>query len=1291
MDNIRQLKAKVVRVDEEAHKFIVDVDDKLFKVMQFAFQRTEPMPAELDCVVSPGPRGGVVVTQDAQLLMSQRHQIGDEAIFTIKLSTMDAYLMEDEYGLPARMSRDAITSINAALTPKVKCRIMKFQPKGMEVKLVEVLGAVKSEFTLSEKEFSALLGVAACKTQRFCRLMLGDTRSDLFDLECHRWITELAEGKTIEEVQPMLLEIRERCLDTLQGKDLLPRCTEAERTLLEQRFTVVIEQLGYFIQAIDIVKEEKAREKIEGILSTLADSAYIFHAKEQFYIMQCIFLLDFKILEEFMPQILSTLRAHPQSLWMRKPFQWQWIKVLQKYVDRVYPQSDRLATDPTTKETMIQVLVLELLLGRQTSNMLYDSGLNQSLLYRLVSLMNVSEPNKTLQRAFISLFSETAFDALLPFNGDDAFIMANMLCSQDAGEMEESIEPQKYETESVLLSITGQAISVQPKNLNLDNLYLPFSSRQGLWHGLSVRLDEKPPVELRGKVGTTIEHYKRLWAYINRSLFSSKRSKKKSNLRKLDIDDDTDIIVVGQPQPDKLVFTCRIVEKGCEGTGTLDVLTDVVPYYPGEITLQTFEYMDHPLILRAYIKEVNPDGTYVFAMKEMIEDYAEDVRVNDLFFNTRLTCILNQPVPGVPRMPAISSEGLSVSVGVPSDMSIDMLHKGMIVEVDNVTEGPNGFLNATFVQESPQNRFSSSDAFHRLMLGYSNRDIYNPQQDKSEIVEAQAVGRERIVELMGIIDAKATLEEDNVKAYNYLNFCHVIAQILGSQDRMSYYDHRLQLLEILNDFALFDKVDSARIAEIANEDSELFDRNAMLRHDFLQLRIISCIDSDENVEALYRWSFNNEDPHLGQLASLVLSHNYVKKAGLLAQAGDILDKIRAMLKLRRSDSGKKNYGKEDFHTEFKTSLIYPENSMRENVEVQTVKIMQEICAFLNAEGGTLYLGVSDIGYELGLEEDLKNQLFKGSRDKYEVYVNNKIVYYLSQEGAHYVHTHFDDEVEKAVLIIDIKPCPTPMRVNGDYYERMGTSARRVNDNYREKFLANRQQWAEEHAPKVVVERPVEEEPAPVEETSATEQSITSSYEPAPLTDQIQTSRLRNNALHDYEEGYRPIVGVICLMGTDEYKVLDEDDWQDYRLKLGVHDDEEDGWLVLVYESGSVCKVSVSELLDRERGRVFKRYADEPLIFASIATAEDSVCVGFVDGKHNRYVRFDDIELFEQDKMQASGTLSMDVPNDGVHYVEIINRKKVPVLRNQGRKTIGCILKTVEGKRCMKVLPDCKAK
>ena len=60
-------------------------------------------------------------------------------------------------------------------------------------------------------------------------------------------------------------------------------------------------------------------------------------------------------------------------------------------------------------------------------------------------------------------------------------MLSNILCSQD-NENVESIEPAKYESEMTLLTVNEQAINIQPKDLDKENLYLPLSARMGLWH-----------------------------------------------------------------------------------------------------------------------------------------------------------------------------------------------------------------------------------------------------------------------------------------------------------------------------------------------------------------------------------------------------------------------------------------------------------------------------------------------------------------------------------------------------------------------------------------------------------------------------------------------------------------------------------------------------------------------------------------------------------------------------------------------------------------------------------------
>lgn len=88
--------------------------------------------------------------------------------------------------------------------------------------------------------------------------------------------------------------------------------------------------------------------------------------------MQCIFMLDVSIMEKQIGKILSTLRKQEVYLWTRTPFQMQWLKLLQSYVDFTYAQTDKLTSDPATKETMIQVLVTELMLSNHSTHKIYD-------------------------------------------------------------------------------------------------------------------------------------------------------------------------------------------------------------------------------------------------------------------------------------------------------------------------------------------------------------------------------------------------------------------------------------------------------------------------------------------------------------------------------------------------------------------------------------------------------------------------------------------------------------------------------------------------------------------------------------------------------------------------------------------------------------------------------------------------------------------------------------------------------------------------------------------------------
>ena len=188
---------------------------------------------------------------------------------------------------------------------------------------------------------------------------------------------------------------------------------------------------------------------------------------------------------------------------------------------------------------------------------------------------------------------------------------------------------------------------------------------------------------------------------------------------------------------------------------------------------------------------------------------------------------------------------------------------------------------------------------------------------------------------------------------------------------------------------------------------------------------------------------------------------------------------------------------------------------------------------------------------------------------------------------------------------------------------------------------------------------------------------------------IATSTYRNNAIHDYDEGYIPTIGYICLGKNDTYSIHHDEDWNMYDLQLAVHEGEENGWLVMVYRDGYISKVPVKELLDKDDNATYKRYADAEIVFASIVTDADTVAIGVGDSKGNRYMRFDDVANVSEDKMQGHGITTISTPHNGVYYCDTLPISAVQdtsLKRNVNDKQLGVSLKTNYGQDVRKLFP-----
>ena len=159
MSNLHFLKVKVVRIDEDRHKFIVEHEGKIYQVSQLAFQRQQPKPDFIDCIYYQTDNGGIYMSQNIQRLMQERYKIGDEVEFQIKYIKDDKFVLEDNYGFTALMNW--IPTINSALTPRVKCQILNILQKNMEVRFISTLVLLRPSFRLRMPTSHPLLATAS--------------------------------------------------------------------------------------------------------------------------------------------------------------------------------------------------------------------------------------------------------------------------------------------------------------------------------------------------------------------------------------------------------------------------------------------------------------------------------------------------------------------------------------------------------------------------------------------------------------------------------------------------------------------------------------------------------------------------------------------------------------------------------------------------------------------------------------------------------------------------------------------------------------------------------------------------------------------------------------------------------------------------------------------------------------------------------------------------------------------------------------------------------------------------
>lgn len=1172
-----------------------------------------------------------------KLTPKEAYKIGDIVEYKVKyLFTNYCELIDEKTEITSYLQGTAKLILSKGQT--VKCRILAVSEKHPKIELVDISEFEQNKDGLSEEKLINLLNsrVISWSIKDFVKLLLTEDKEKSFESQCHKWIQNLL-NKKID-----LHTVKKDCSDLLELSELLNICYYNERDFYQERLTLIIEQIEYYIRAAELIEndsnenaDDNSNHFIDNLFNKLRISGFVYHPIKNFNILSCLFRLKPELMHNRIKELLDIISAKNIQIWEREPFCSALIKLLELYIRECDGMIDKTKDNKTLIDCNVLALSIQLLLVKDSNDSsIVDYQLNAARLCVLSSYLYHLNPETLVNTAYFTLFNSNA--KLPAYTIENINVLPHYIFSSPCGDIDTI---NSFSQGNGRLLITEDGIQILSSASERKNLRPVFPAELKLWKNLQVFLPSKPETSLTSVRPNDIAPYQSVWSEIETEFFNINKNPvttNNKNKKQHRIEETVSITFISQDLNDKNKFYCQI-EDEIGGNGFI-YIKDIVSYSITASLRHFYAPDGSRLVFPAKIID-KEDNLFKFSMLEDIKKFFSDDYYS---YDEEIVCSMGSAPNSYGMAPAITQEGVSVSLQNAGDFKDEGIGKGSIVRCRLIGAGSGTFHITCNIISFADSEFDMNTAFRNLLDDFSTGKIPESitQQEEEQILESDKLINESYVKgLICMIDRMALIDSEYVKSFNYLGFARILCLLIGWESQAAYYKGRMDIIAMLHDFAQNSKVDEEKLVQLENANAELFNNNAVLRERFMQLQTVSFIDrTNKNAELFNRAS---SDSSLKNLASLVLAYNITKSNGLDSSANDIHNKIIQLLNLKGYETGLKCYGSglETEEIEYKTSIVFyaENNSSLPNPIKQMDEILQVINSFFNTVGGTLYIGVNNFGYGVGIEEDLKTSIYYGDKDKYIRSIldavaltwGNKTLTYIQEIG-------YDKEnIDKDVVIVKILPIHSGLPYKNYWYIRKGGTTRKLTELEFNEYQAMSRQLQSE--------LPVIKETITEDSESHSETVITTTVPfIASKDDDIKTSRIRKNVLAEWDDpdNYVEPVGLFKFLSGGKFRKIDKHDFDEQSLlTLAVKESEIKGYMVLGYETGHIVKVSVEELLEYTN-REYSRNMESKLIFASIADKNDGIITISQEDKARGKVviRLDQLSNIEEGRLMDSGKM-----------------------------------------------------
>ena len=1246
------------------NSFVVVTDDgEEFELQKLKFQKHRDIPETLPCYVKDVKDGYVTVGQDIAKIIPQFYKQGGEYTFRIRSRAFGgkakkSYEVEDEYGLFFKLNS---APAGLPIGKKIQCRIERLD--GVYV-LLKYIGSADADLRLRFEPLAYWLdAVGVGRMEQVVRdnaelypeytETVGQYRSgnanwlftmlDVFSSQITHYLISYKGNKQAYRHLFKAMDIAGRlCLYVIEGSGYLGKCDTDRRTGIQKAMSRHIELFKQFTQAAKLIEENRDEEFISGIFTRLKQSGYLYRPDRQFRIMMTILRLRPELINKYMTELFEALHLWPSANWKCEPFRTALVDQLEIFItqnidyldtlpDSEYSTGDTDQKDSKLLNKVIRAIAIQSLLASAKDNV--DIQHNKAMFYRYLTYyhgsnaeLHAQEVDNLLYKAVGSVLgNEYSHD--FGWNDTSAF----QILLTKASNMRDAVSaaatlPKVYNNGDISLELRPAELLIRERRAEDNDSVLPASLMSWM----------KPTILMKGNVQTpsaarrkNLKAYKQMWADIERGLTAENRQEDAGEVRKQAPEDGDAVMITidyykidyTRPEWRRLRLHATIVDDGYEGEGWINVGPDTfVPWlneydipnnYDGDMSIFCDEN-GNQLLYPAVV--LNAGAECTFTLKRQINEMLrESAEVGDI----SRACIRDVDYRSKKYI-CLSDNGYTLKVPF---WEGETLSKGTVVMVrylgeDHQDPSPNLYMEGELIDVMSGSGASYGKkaplAAIAKNLGEENPNATDDNGKEEEVIDAREVmSDEDVAELVRMLQRKAFTEKEYFNAFNYLGLAALLAKIIGDDSLYGVMRLHQELLIHLESYAREKRVDLDELSK----HSEAVKGHPMLAKLYSKLEIVASLDSPENNTDLWEFA-NHGDETERRLASLALSFNLIADDAEEEVQKKIKNNIASILNVNSSETVLKSYGEEYQHLEFKSSLVFTNKKadhMRPRPEAQEQEIMEIICGFLNSTGGTLYIGVNDLGYEAGLADDKRFRRSRGKRDTIDAMIvdlESVIHNRLPGFAADHIQISSDQESTKGVIRVEITPVDRPVELDGKIFVRHSSSTRPKTGLDRDDFIAARKQNYDEMMARLMATAAAESrEEAPADNDAAPQ---TQEAAPAPQRkaspkaaaeaedgDKIQTGMHRLNILHDYEPGFIHPAYYLYFSDRTIYASA-EDRWEDGRLSLAVSEKETGGWMVVTYDSKTVCRVDMREVNDLVNGGTIDLPADAKITHVNLA-------------------------------------------------------------------------------------------